>query len=138
MFWVAIDGVWIGNWIYWTLTTTSNCSVVTNSHTLQLTTACTKVFSACCVFTSLLVVASSGGLSPLSGFQSVPGLNPWLTTHLPTNSFHSTNWLTNSSLTVLLISSLHGPHRKHRSSVAVYGLMPSNGCCLVVCFAVVA
>jgi hypothetical protein len=44
----------------------------------------------------------------------------------------------NSSLTVLLIISRHGPLRRHRSSVAVYGPLPSKGRCLVICFAVVA
>jgi hypothetical protein len=38
----------------------------------------------------------------------------------------------------LLTVSRHGPHRKHCSSFAVYGLFYCNGRCLVVCFAVVA
>jgi hypothetical protein len=41
--WVATDGVWIGNWIYWPLTVTaSNYIDVANSHTQQFTTASTK------------------------------------------------------------------------------------------------
>jgi hypothetical protein len=41
-------------------------------------------------------------------------------------SLHAGNWL---SLTVLLITPRHGPHRKHRSSVAV------SSCCakMLVC-----
>jgi hypothetical protein len=48
-----------------------------------------------------------------------------------------TGW-THSSLTVLLITSRHGPYRKHHSSLAVYEPLPSNSRCLVVCLAVVA
>jgi hypothetical protein len=50
----------------------------------------------------------------------------------------SSNNILNSSLAVLLITSQHGPNRKHRSSVALYGLLHINGSCLVVCFVVVA
>jgi hypothetical protein len=32
----------------------------------------------------------------------------------------------------MLITYRHGPHRKHRSSVAVYGPLPSNIHCLIV------
>jgi hypothetical protein len=39
---------------------------------------------------------------------------------------------------VLLITSPHEPHRKHRSSVAVYEPLPSNGSCIVSYCAVVA
>jgi hypothetical protein len=40
---MTIDGVWICNWIYWTLTDCNyNYSAVANSHTLQFTTACAK------------------------------------------------------------------------------------------------
>jgi hypothetical protein len=51
---VTIDGVWIGNWICWTLTelTTNNYSVIANSHILQFTTARTKS-SQCAVFLPL-------------------------------------------------------------------------------------
>jgi hypothetical protein len=41
---------------------------------------------------------------------------------------------THSSITVLLITSWQGPHRKHRSIF----LLPSNVHCLVVCFEVVS
>jgi hypothetical protein len=36
------------------------------------------------------------------------------------------------SLTVLRKTSRHGPRRKHRSSVLVYGTLPSNGRCQIV------
>jgi hypothetical protein len=42
---LTIDGVWIGNWIYWTLTDCDYITItsaITNSHTLQFTTARTK------------------------------------------------------------------------------------------------
>jgi hypothetical protein len=40
---VTIDGVWIGNRIYWTLETRNyNYSAIANSHTVQFTTARTK------------------------------------------------------------------------------------------------
>jgi hypothetical protein len=45
--------------------------------------------------------------------------------------------LTHSSL-VLLLTSRHGPQRKHSSSVAIYGQLSSNGRCIVAYFAVVA
>jgi hypothetical protein len=43
-----------------------------------------------------------------------------------------------SSPTILLITSRHGQHRKYNSSVALYGPLPSNGHCLVGCFAICA
>jgi hypothetical protein len=42
-----------------------------------------------------------------------------------------------SLLAVLLITSRYRSNRKHRFSLAVHVSLPSNGCCLVVCFAVV-
>jgi hypothetical protein len=60
------------------------------------------------------------------GFWTVP---------VPQLTQLSTDWLW---LTVLLITSQHGLHRKHRSSIAVYWLLPRNGRYLVLCFMVVA
>jgi hypothetical protein len=94
------------------------------------------VFTSCCS-----VVASNSGHSPSSGFLNCPwplllashsnssqqlnlsssltnSLTDWLTQSL-TNQFNSTDW------TVLLRSSWHGSHWKHRSSVAVYGSLSS-------------
>jgi hypothetical protein len=50
-------------------------------------------------------------------------------THQPTDS---------TPLTVLLVTSRHGLHRKRRSTVTVCWLLPNNEPCIVVCFAVVA
>jgi hypothetical protein len=71
---VTIDGVSIGNWIYWPLgmVITSNYSALPNSCTRLLTTAHTKTFQSD-VFTSrCLVAASNGGRSPYSGFPNYP------------------------------------------------------------------
>jgi hypothetical protein len=87
------------------------------------------------------VAASNGRCSSSSGFSNYPQLqlpvshgdsSQWLSPSSPHNNWltHSlTNWLNSTQLnwlTVLLITSQHGPHRKCRSSVAVYGLLPSN------------
>jgi hypothetical protein len=53
IFGVTIDGVWIGDWIYWPLTT-SNYSALANSYTHLLTTAHTK--SSKSVFTRRFLV----------------------------------------------------------------------------------
>jgi hypothetical protein len=64
----------LDNWIYWTrLGTASNYSATTNLHTLQITTAPAKPFSACCVLISRsLAVASNSGDSPVSCAHVVP------------------------------------------------------------------
>jgi hypothetical protein len=77
---------------------------------------------------------------PTSNSNGLQGLSPnsYLTnslTQLLTNKLTQYNWL---PLTVLLIISRHIPQRKHCSSVAVQCPLPSNGRCLVVCFATVA
>jgi hypothetical protein len=54
------------------------------------------------------------------------------------NSMKEGSVICSLHLTVLLTTQRHGPHRKHHSSAAVYGPLPSNGRCLVVCFVVVA
>jgi hypothetical protein len=89
--------------------TTSNYNRFTNSHILQFTRAHTEVFSARCIFTSLLVTVPNSGRSLSSGFPSCP----W-----PQLQQLLTNWLTHSRV-VLLIIFRHGPHRKYLSSVAV-------------------
>jgi hypothetical protein len=52
---VTIDGVWIGEWIYWPLTYHSKLS----PH-LQITTPL-SLFSACCVISHSLAMASNSG-----------------------------------------------------------------------------
>jgi hypothetical protein len=130
------------------------------NHCHTKTTAHSRIFTSRC-----LIAAFNGGLSPSHGFPNCPRTHQLLTatsnsgwtpavlwlTNSPTNS--PTSWptisSTNSSLThsiVLLITSRHGPRRKHRSSVAVQlllscmfvELLPSNGCNIVAYFAVVA
>jgi hypothetical protein len=51
--------------------------------------------------------------------------------HSPTNQVTNSTDHLNSALTILPITSWHGPHRKYRSPVTVYGSLPSNGCCIV-------
>jgi hypothetical protein len=134
---VAIDGSWIDDRIYWTLWYTH-----TSVHSHVFISRCS-------------VAASNGGRSPSSGFPNCPRpqlpashssssqrLNSavlWLTQSLTNQltQLNSTDW-THSSITILLITPRHEPHRKCRSSVAVYWPLPSNGHCLVFCFAVVA
>jgi hypothetical protein len=92
-----------------------------------------------------LVATSNGGRSPSSGFPNCP--RPQLPAphsknsqrlnrrSPPTNSLTHQQILftnsTNSSL-VLLITSRHGPRRKHRSSVAMQSL--SWNCCVRFCW----
>jgi hypothetical protein len=42
---LSVDRIWIGNWIYWTLTE-CNYSTVANPHTLQFATAHTKSYQS--------------------------------------------------------------------------------------------
>jgi hypothetical protein len=67
---VTVDGVWIGDQIYWTLTlvTANNYDSLTELHTPRINvTTEHKVFSG---FTSCCFEAvSNGGHSPSSGFQ---------------------------------------------------------------------
>jgi hypothetical protein len=105
---VTTDEVWTRNCIF-----TSNYSVIAISHSLQFSTSRTKspqpaFFTGRCLLTNPTM-------------SSVPVLN-----FLPPG-FHSL-----IAPTALLITSRHGPHRKHRSSVAVCGPLSSNGRCRVV------
>jgi hypothetical protein len=70
---VTIDGFCIGNHIYCTLTDPWLQVIITVSliHALYSLLEHT-VFSACCVFTCLLVTASNGGSPPSSGFRNCP------------------------------------------------------------------
>jgi hypothetical protein len=119
------------------LAATSMDYALTVLHTSQITIGHTRSSQSVTVFTSrCLVAASIGGGSPSSGFPN--RTRP----QLPATHSNSSQWLNPSgylthqpaqldSLTVLLIISRHVPHRKHSSSV-VYGLLPSNGRCLIV------
>jgi hypothetical protein len=147
----------MGNWIYWTLTDPWLQAIITVSliHTLYSSLGHTLKSSQFAMsspdFPSrCLVAASNDGRSPSPGFPNsprsqLPDSNRNSSQRLNSSSslthyrqtLHYLQWL-NSLLTVLLQTSRHGPHGKHRSSVAVYGPLPSNDRCLVVCFAVVA
>jgi hypothetical protein len=63
--WVTIDGVWIGDWIYWPFTDRKYNSI-TNFHTLQITTAHAKpsqsAFSSCFPVTNLKNGGSSASM----------------------------------------------------------------------------
>jgi hypothetical protein len=73
MYEVIIDGVGsVIRFIELRSVTKRSYNCFTNSHTLQCTRAHTDVFSACCVFTSLLIMASNGRCSPSSGFLNCP------------------------------------------------------------------
>jgi hypothetical protein len=61
--------------------TASNYSAIANSHTLQFTTARTKIFSVCCVFTSRRLVTASNAVASLASV-----FTPWLAGDcIPTN-----------------------------------------------------
>jgi hypothetical protein len=59
---VTIDGVWNGEWIYWT---TSYYNALANLHTLQINTTHAMSFSVNCVVNSrsLATASNSGGFS---------------------------------------------------------------------------
>jgi hypothetical protein len=79
---VTIDGVWIGEWIYWLLIprrfgTTSNYSTAANLHNSKITTAPAKFFPACCVFTSRSLATDSNSRdSSASRAQVLPSPTP--------------------------------------------------------------
>jgi hypothetical protein len=144
---VIIGGVWIGDRIYWTLWYSEwlNFAIHYYAHTHPHThthtqTLVSTVMSSLVVaryllqrrtFPFLWVPNSPRPQLPSSKSNSSQRLNlnsPL--THSLTKQllFTSLRWL---SLTVLLITSRHGPHRKHRPSVAVCRY-------LVVCFPAVA
>jgi hypothetical protein len=140
---VTIDGFWIGFEIYWTpwysawLHFAIYCYTHTSSHSHVFISCCSVAASNCETF-SFLWVPELSPVSPTSLSQQ-----QLATTELQqfsNCSLHSTvlNCTALTPLIVLLITSRHGRHRKHYSSVAVYGSLPSKGRCLVVCFAVVS
>jgi hypothetical protein len=81
MWYVTIDGVWTGEWIYWPLIhTTWNYKQLQRHrylHNSQITTAPAKPFLACCVFTRRsLATATNSGDSSASRAQVVPSPTP--------------------------------------------------------------
>jgi hypothetical protein len=123
---VTIDRCWIGNWISSTLTgpwlqVTTTVSLIHTVYSSQEHTL--KVFSACSVFTRLLVAASNAD-DPLHQVSwTAPGLaTSFSQQKLTTEPQHSYNSLIHqpttfhqlsTPLTVRLVRSRHGPHRKH-------------------------
>jgi hypothetical protein len=92
------------------LGTTSNYSATANLHNSQITTAPAKPFPACCVFTSSsLATASNSGDSSASRSQVLSSFSYQL-------------------ICPLLITSLHGPHRKHRSSIVAFVSVAAGTC----------
>jgi hypothetical protein len=108
--------------------TTSNYSTNVNSHTLQFTAAHTRS-SQSAVFSSRSLVSTSNGRRfwtipvpqlPASNSNTSQRLNCGTVTNSPTISHFTVLTSTElASLIVLLVTSRHGPHRKHRTSVAV-------------------
>jgi hypothetical protein len=108
---VTIDGVWIGEWIYWplipldselqTITAPLLISTIHKStqHSLSL-------FSACCVFTRhSLATATNSAYSSASRAHVVPS---------PTPVQNCLLLISSGTRMTLLITSRHEPHRKHR------------------------
>jgi hypothetical protein len=120
------------NWIFFS---GNSSSLHTHTHTHTHTIVHSYVFTSLC-----LVVASNSGRSPSSWFPNGP--RP----HLSASNSNSSQLLnrnsplinsptisltplTHPSLIILLITSRHRPHRKHRSFVAAQ-LLPRKHACL--------
>jgi hypothetical protein len=98
--WVIIDTVWIGNWIYWTLTTCNYKDyALTVLHTSQITIGHTKSSQPVTVFTSHCLVATSN-----SGHSSSSGLPNCPRSQLPASQSYSSQQLNPSGY---LTHSLH-------------------------------
>jgi fluoride ion exporter CrcB/FEX len=147
---VTIEGLWIGNRVYWTLTDPWLQVIITVSLFLTLRSSLKHTLKSS-QSQSLPGSGFNGGPSTFSGFPNSPrpqlldsnsnssqSLNRSssltysfnqlsLLTQSLTNQLHSTDWLTDwLTDSVLLITSRHGPRRKH-GTVAVYRPLPSNG-----------
>jgi hypothetical protein len=132
------------------LVTALNYSAIDDLHTLEITTA-HAVFSVCCVFSSCsLVTASNSGYSSASALSTTPTKS---SLHRLPYKFPRYHWLTSKFVSV--ITSRHGPRRKHHSLsysnrfrgnvfekvllsngcsyLLIKNLLPSSECCFVVC-----
>jgi hypothetical protein len=105
---VTIDGILIGDLIYWPLMhsrliSTSNYSIIANLYNSQITTEPAKTFSPFCVFTSRsLATASNSGDSSASPAESLLHRLP-CRTHLVAPIFS-------------VITSWHGPTKNPASN----------------------
>jgi hypothetical protein len=107
--------------LYTRLGTTSTYNAIADLITLQITTAHAKPFAACFAFTSrFLATVSNSGDSSASPTQ------------IPSSQPPVQNSATLIAPTVLVITSRHGPHRKHRSSVVAF-VSVATGKCLPSC-----
>jgi hypothetical protein len=146
---MIIDEAQTDNWISWTLTDPWLQLIITASLFNTLYTSSEHTLKSSW---PLLITASNGGRSPFCGFPNCPRASTTgfssnnsklnrnsspTDCHPPTDSAPLTDW-THFSLSALIIKSRHGPHRKHLYSLTLYGRLPSNDPCAVVCFAVVA
>jgi hypothetical protein len=147
---VTIDGVWIGDSIYWPLThsrlvSTSNYSTTANLHISQITTAPAKPFPICCVFISgSQVTASNNGDSSASRSQVLSSQTPvenwtWCPSCLGCNISARTNrnprfqqYLDGCMRICLPNRCLETAVKRtsENTTLLLLRMLPSNGCCL--------
>jgi hypothetical protein len=121
------------DYLYTRLGTTSNYSATANLHNSQITRAPVRPFPAWSVFTSLSVAtASNSGDSSASCTQVLslqpPMPNSALNSQLKYSSTAELNWLSTNWVApnLFLVTTLHGPSRKHRFQQLLY-------CCARIC-----
>jgi hypothetical protein len=120
---------------YLQVVTTCNCIAITNSHTLQFTTARTMSSHSTVFNSRCLVTASTADVPLILDSRNIPvpqlpasnssssqrvncsSLTNSLTHKQPFTSLHCT--ALTLSLIFLFVTPWHGQYRKHRSSVAV-------------------
>jgi hypothetical protein len=124
--------------LYTPLGTTSNYSALDNLHTLQITTAHAKPQSFIIFRSRCLVTALNNGDSSASVHTSLPTGQYY---SQPNCQFNYSVICSQPSLqnsndfiapAVLAITSRHGPHRKHRSSIVGCAFV-ATGTCLPSC-----
>jgi hypothetical protein len=135
---VTMDGFWTGNRIIWTLWYnewlhfTVHCYTHTHTHTVVSTvTSLLPLLGSGFqrrTFTSLWVPELSPASATSFSQQQLTKIERQQSSNSPNNysSLHSTHSTDSTSLSVLLITSRHGPHRKLRSSVAVFNCFRGN------------